>query len=151
MRTLGKICNGNTRPEWHFWWCASSKNLPKAGRLKRVQLAWLSNGSLEMVRNSSVPGSLYSKPRNRENARSAQSTATRNPETGNSWTTDKTAFASFYRNDHLFLIFIFFPVPFFSLCSECSVQGVLCKSRTWHLAQEGVDNVMSCSAREDMN
>lgn len=54
----------------------------KAGRLKRVQLAWLSNGSLETVRNSGVPGSLYTKPRNRENAMSAQSVATGNPETG---------------------------------------------------------------------
>lgn len=38
----------------------------------------------------------------------------------------------------------------FSLLSvhEWSVQGVLCKSRTWHYAQEGVDNVMSLSVQE---
>lgn len=51
--------------------CVPVLQAARAGRLKRVQLAWLSNGSLEMVRNSSVPGSLYTKPRNRENARSA--------------------------------------------------------------------------------
>lgn len=31
---------------------------------------------------------------------------------------------------------------------EWSVQGVLCKSRTWHCAQEGVDNVMSLCVQE---
>ena len=59
--------------------CVPAPQAANAGRLKRVQLARLSNGSLEMVRNSGVPGSLYTKPRNRENAMSAQSIATGNP------------------------------------------------------------------------
>lgn len=92
--------------------CLPVLQAAKARRLKRVQLAWLSNGSLETVRNSGVPGSLYTKPRNRENAMSAQSIATGNPETGSLWTTDKTPFAPFYRNDQLILFF------FSSLCSE---------------------------------
>lgn len=46
--------------------CVPVLQAAKAGRLKRVQLAWLSNGSLETVRNGGVPGSLYTKPRNRE-------------------------------------------------------------------------------------
>lgn len=94
--------------------CVPVLQAARAGRLKRVQLAWASNGSLETVRNSGVPGSLYTKPRNRENAMSAQSIATGNPETGSLRTTDKTRFAPFYRNDHLYSIFFFF----FYLCSE---------------------------------
>lgn len=93
--------------------CVPVLQAARAGRLKRVQLAWASNGSLETVRNSGVPGSLYTKPRNRENAMSAQSIATGNPETGSLRTTDKTRFAPFYRNDHLYSIFFFF-----YLCSE---------------------------------
>lgn len=65
---------------WHIWLSSCSTS---CRRLKRVQLAWQSNGSLEMVRNSGVPGSLYTKPRNRENAMSAQRIATGNPETVN--------------------------------------------------------------------
>lgn len=83
----------------------------KAGRPKRVQLAWLSNGSLETVRNSGVPGSLYTKPRNRENAMSAQSIATGNPETGSLWTTDKTSVCFFF----IGMITLSF---FSSLCSQ---------------------------------
>lgn len=128
--------------------CLPVLQAAKARRLKRVQLAWLSNGSLETVRNSGVPGSLYTKPRNRENAMSAQSIATGNPETGSLWTTDKTPFAPFYRNDQLILFF--FLLSLFWV-HEWSVQGVLCKSRTWQYAQEGVDNVMSLCAEEDMN
>lgn len=125
--------------------CVPVLQAARAGRLKRVQLAWASNGSLETVRNSGVPGSLYTKPRNRENAMSAQSIATGNPETGSLRTTDKTRFAPFYRNDHLYSIFFF--LPLFRV-HEWSVQGVLCKSRTWQYAQEGVDNVMSLSVQK---
>lgn len=75
--------------------CVPVLQAARAGRLKRVQLAWLSNGSLETVRNSGVPGSLYTKPRNRENAMSAQSIATGNPETVRLWTTEKNSVRSF--------------------------------------------------------
>ncbi len=123
--------------------CLPLLQATRAGRLKRVQLAWLSNGSLETARNSGVPGSLYTKPRNRENAMSAQSVATGNPELASLWTTDKTPLAPFYRADRLIL---FFPPSLFWV-HEWSVQGMLCKSRTWQYAQEGVDNVMSLSVR----
>lgn len=126
--------------------CVPVLQAAKVGRRKRVQLAWLSNGSLETVRNSGVPGSFYTKPRNRENAMSAQSIAIGNPETGSLWTTDKTLFASFYRNDRI--IHFFCPLLWVHVWN---VQGVLCKSRTWQYAQEGVDHVMSLCAEEDMN
>lgn len=79
MWTLGKKKNHSfvietctTRDTWdEISDCVPVLQAAKAGILKRVQLARLSNGSLEMVRNSSVPGSLYMKPRNRENARFA--------------------------------------------------------------------------------
>lgn len=102
------------------------------------------NGSSDAARNVSVPRSLYTKPRNGgKNCKVCiKKTATGNPEK----TETKLCSLPFHgkRSAHS----IFSPRLALFRATRAKVQGVLCKSRTWQHARQGVDNVMRFSVRK---